>query len=154
MQVQIEVKGIETVNKKLKQLQSIGSDLQPVMAELANHLYNVVDESFQKQQTPDGISWNPIKPRKDDKSPNRILYDEGTMQDSLSQKSNKNEAIVGLNATANGYPYPIVHQFGSKDGSIEARAFMPIRRDGMIYEGTLKELEDIVEVFFEKAITS
>jgi phage virion morphogenesis protein len=154
MQVQIEVQGIEPLTKKLQQLQSIGSDLTPIMAELANHLYNIADESFQKQQTPDGISWNPIKPRKDDQSPNKILYDEGTMQGSLSQKSNSNEATVGLNATANGYPYPIVHQFGSKDGSIEARAFMPIHEDGTIYEGTLKELEDIVEVFFEKAITS
>ncbi len=155
MQVQIEVKGIETVNKKLKQLQSIGSDPQSVMAELANHLYNVVDESFQKQQTPDGISWNPIKPRKDDKSPKRILYDKGTMQESLSQKSSKNEAIVGLNAySGGGYPYPIVHQFGSQDGTIEARAFMPIHKDGTIYEDTLQELEDILEAFFEDAITS
>jgi len=152
MQVSIEVKGIEELNARLKYLKELGEDTAPLMAELANHLYNVIDTSFEKEQTPDGISWNPINPRKGDKHPEKKLYDEGVMQGSLSQDSNSDEAIVGLNATANGYPYPIVHQFGTKDGTIEARAFMPIHEDGTIYGDTLKELEEIAEDYIKEAL--
>ena len=149
MQVAIEVKGIEEVNARLKYLKELGEDTAPLMAELANHLYNVVDTSFEKEQTPDGISWNPIKPRKGDKHPEKKLYDEGIMQGSLTQQSSSNEAMVGLNATANGYPYPIVHQFGTKDGTIEARAFMPIHEDGTLYDEIAQELEEIVKDYIQ-----
>jgi len=152
MQVTIKAQGLDKAQAKIQELRDKAQDTAPLMAELAHHLYNVVDTSFEKQQTPDGISWNPIKPRKNDKHPEKILYDEGDMQDTLSAQSNSDEAIVGLNATANGYPYPIVHQFGREDGSIEARAYMPIHKDGTIYDDTKEELEEIVEDYIKEVL--
>lgn len=149
MQVNIKVQGIESITNKLQELRNKAHDTAPLMAELANHLYNVVDTSFEKQQTPDGISWNPIQIRKDDSHPEKMLYDKGVMQGSLTANSSNDEAIVGLNATANGYPYPIVHQWGTEDGSTEARAFMPIHKDGTIYDNTKEELEEIVEDYIQ-----
>ena len=145
----MKVEGLEHIREKFQELKNKAQDTSPLMAELANHLYNVVDTSFEKQETPDGISWNPIKPRKNDNHPEKMLYDEGIMQGSLSAESNNDEAMVGLNATSNGYPYPIVHQFGTKDGKVEARAYMPIHEDGSIYEDTGKELEEIVEDYLK-----
>jgi phage virion morphogenesis protein len=152
MQVSIEVQGLTQAQSTLKTLQQKGEDTAPLMAELANHLYNVVDESFEKQQTPDGISWEPIQARRGDQTPDKILRDEGTMQDSLSSEHSSDEAIVGLNATANGYPYPIVHQFGREDGTIEARAFIPIHEDGTLYNETKQEIEEILEDYMEDVL--
>ena len=152
MQVNIEVTGLDELRNKLQEIQSRAIDTEPLMAELSNHLYNIVDESFQNEKTPDGKSWSPIKPRKSDRSPNKILRDEGDMQDSLTAQSSKDEAIIGFNATSNGYPYPIVHQFGTKDGKIESRAFMPIHEDGSLYDETEKELFEIVEDYMNEVL--
>lgn len=149
MQIDIRVTGIGNIQAQLESMRQRAEDTAPLMAELANHLYNVVDESFETQKTPDGISWSPIKERRSDPHPEKILYAQGHMQDSLAQHSSSDEAIVGLNATADGYPYPIVHQFGSVDGSIKARAFMPIHEDGTLYDETVAELEEIIEDFIK-----
>lgn len=149
MQVTIKATGIQNSENTLKDLQNKGSNTEPLMAELANHLYNITKESFEKEQTPDGISWTPIKPRKGDRSPDKILRDEGDMQESLSAFSSQDEAEIGLNATSNGYPYPIVHQFGSEDGTIVSRAFLPIDENGKLYDGVSAELEEIIEDYFK-----
>ncbi|WP_419782357.1 phage virion morphogenesis protein [Malaciobacter marinus] len=149
MQVTIKATGIQNLENTLKDLQNKGSNTEPLMAELANHLYNITKESFEKEQTPDGISWTPIKPRKGDRSPDKILKDEGDMQESISAFSSQDEAGIGLNATSNGYPYPIVHQFGSKDGTIVSRAFLPIDGNEKLYDGVSAELEEIIEDYFK-----
>lgn len=152
MDITINLTGIDHVVQKIKELQTKGHNTQPLMEELANHLYNVTSSSFQNEASPDGKSWSPIEFRKEDRNPNKILYDEGTMQDTLQAISDKDSATVGLNAISNGYPYPVVHQFGSEDGTIEARPFMPIDKDGKIYEDTAKELEEIVEDYINEVL--
>ncbi len=152
MQIIIDTKGIEQIQKQLKELHNKAVNTEPLMAELANHLYNITSDSFENEKSPDGISWNPIKPRKGDKTPDKILRDEGTMQDTLSAFSSKDEAGIGLNATSNGYPYPIVHQFGTENGSIVARPYLPIDKNGNLYEGTVKELIEILEDYIKEVL--
>ncbi len=149
MQVTIKATGIEKLEETLKGLENKVSSTEPLMAELANHLYNITSDSFENEKSPDGISWNPIKPRKGDKTPDKILRDEGDMQDTLSAFSSKDEAGIGLNATSNGYPYPVVHQFGSEDGSIVARPYLPIDKNGKLYDGVEEELIEIIEEYFK-----
>lgn len=152
MEATINITGLDSVIAKIKELQDAGHNTEPLMQEMANHLYNVTQRSFQNEETPDGKAWSPIQFRKDDKSPDKILRDEGTTQDSLQAQADKDSATVGLNSTANGYPFPMVHQFGTNDGSIEARAFFPIDENHELYENIAKELEEIMEEYIEEVL--
>lgn len=145
----IEIQGKADLYHTLHILDEKTSNTKPLLRELTNHLVNIVEESFENERTPDGIAWSPIKPRKNDPHPEKILYAEGTMQGSLYSDVYNDGGVVGVNATAHGYPYPIVQQYGNKAGTLEAREFMPIKQDGEIYPGTVRELEQIVEDYFE-----
>lgn len=41
----------------------------------------------------------------------------------------------------------MVHQFGTEDGSVPARRFMPIDSDGKLDEGVKEEILDLLEEF-------
>lgn len=152
--MKIEVIGLDEINKSLDSLAKKTNDTGPLLRELANHLKNTIEESFEKETSPDGHEWSPIKFRKDDASPDRILYDSGNMQKRLYSRVDKESLTVGLNATSKGYEYPLVHQFGSQKKSgrgsgIVARPFMPIRLDGSLYKETEKELDEIIADYFK-----
>lgn len=150
----IEAQGLSGIQDKLKQLKNKTGNIKPLLDEFRNHLQNIIEESFENETSPDGLEWSPIKPRKNDPHPEKILYADGTLQGSLYGRTNKDSLTVGVNATSKGYQYPIVHQFGStkesgRGSGIVARAFMPIKPDGDLYDRTLKELEEIIDDYFE-----
>lgn len=144
----IEPQGLREVQDGLKQLKSKIDDTEPLLNELRNYLENVIEESFENEESPDGIKWSPIKPRKNDPHPEKILYAEGTLQGSLYGKVYKEQLTIGVNATAKGYQYPIALQFGNKKGTLPPRAFMPIKLDGTLYPNIEKELEEIISDYF------
>ncbi|WP_455756489.1 phage virion morphogenesis protein [Sulfurimonas sp.] len=147
--MQIETIGLDDIRDDLKAIEDKTEDIKPLLKELANHLTNTIEESFEDETSPDGTKWTPIKFRKGDHSPSKILYDHGHMQNSLHSRVYKQSLTIGVNATADGYQYPLVHQFGTKDKKIEARPFMPIKLDGSLYDNTEKELGEIVENHFK-----
>jgi len=149
--MQIQATGLEDIQDDLKDLEDKTDNIKPLLKELANHLRNIAEESFENQKTPDGKKWTPIKPRKSDHTPTKILYDTGHMQDSLYANLIDDDIVVGVNATSKNYQYPLVHQFGTDKAGrgnitkIVARPFMPIKSNGELYEETKKELEEIIE---------
>ncbi|NOQ30010.1 MAG: phage virion morphogenesis protein [Helicobacteraceae bacterium] len=143
----IDPTGLDEIQDTLKSLENKTDDIKPLLKELANHLYNGVKYNFENQVTPDGESWTPIKFRKTDNTPSKILYDHGHMQKTLYAKTYKHSLTLGINATSNGYAYPLVHQFGTKDKTTPARAFMPIKLNGSLYDGVEKELDEIIEEY-------
>jgi phage gpG-like protein len=67
------------------------------------------------------------------------------LRESTGYHADNDSVIVGVNAySSKGYPYPIVHQFGSEDGKIVARPFMPITHDGELYDNVKVEVLDIL----------
>lgn len=139
MQIKIEAKNIDKIQKELWKLQKRTKDLSSVMTDIAEHLYTITDESFDNETAPDGTPWEDLKPatwryKKTDK----ILYEEGTLRGSLYIWSSDSEARIGVNATSKGYPYPIVHQFGSKH--VPARPFLPIDSEGNMYKEVVNEI--------------
>ena len=160
MEVNIKVKNLENLNKSLKDIQNKVQDTEPLMAELSNHLYNIVENSFETQSSPDGKAWSPIKQAtyKNYKLPtDKLLYKSGNMQDSLNRDFDSNSATVGLNAVNGDFQYPLTHQFGTDNAfgkgiTIEARPFMPIKNDGSLYDGVEDELVDIFEDYIEDAL--
>lgn len=155
--MQIKAIGLTDIEKTLKTLENKTAEIQPLLKELANHLQNTVEESFETQTSPDGKKWNPIKKamHKNYKlGTSKILYRTGHMQGSLQSRVYKKSLTVGLNATSNSYLYPLVHQFGNKKKSgrgsgIVARPFMPIKANGEIYNQTQKELEEILSDYLK-----
>lgn len=167
--MQIEVDGLEDIQETLEELEEKTEKTLPLMGELKNHLYNVIGESFESQSSPDGIAWSPIKIKtvhdtykgksrytkkgvqtkafQRFSAGRKILFDTGNMQKSLYHNTKKWDLTVGLNATSKGYAYPLVHQFGSKH--VEARPFMPVKSNGELYESTQRELEEIIDEWFE-----
>ncbi len=153
MKVSIDVKGLDEIENKLKYISNKAHDTAPLMAELAHHLYDVAFNSLRDETSPDGISWNPLKAstkKAKKKHKDSILYENGDLRDTLTFESSKDSAQIGLNATKGGYPYPVVHQFGSSDGKIVARPFMPIHNDGTLYSDTKDELQEIVEDYMKE----
>jgi phage virion morphogenesis protein len=152
--MQIQVTGLKEIQDELTTLDKKAHDTQPLMEELGNHLKNVIEESFEAEASPAGVKWTPIKFRKNDPHPEKILYAHGKLQEGTDYKATNKSVVVGVYAKANGYQYPIVHQFGSlkksgRGSGVVARPFMPIKVNGELYEKTQKELEQIVEDYFE-----
>lgn len=153
MQVSIEVQDLGLTQDKLNQIASEISNTKPLMLELGNHLYNIARDSFEHEKDPYGNNWSPIKEStKKYKTTAKMLFDSGTMQNNLINKSSNSQAIVGIDATYMDFSYPAMHQFGSKDGKLPARPFMPINEDMSLYDDVEDELEDIVFEFIESVL--
>ena len=162
MQGYVKIIGLDEVQNTLNNTEKKLNDTAPLMAELASHLHNIVLDSFEEQKSPDGKIWTPIKQAKYQRHKSvgggdKILYRNGKMQDSLYFDADKDTATVGLNAVSkkDGFPYPLSHQFGAKGAgrnrniTIDARPFMPTHKDGSLYDGVEKELNDIVWKYIE-----
>ena len=153
MDIQIDINSKE-INQKLDQLQEQITDLRPVLNELGNHLLNVTKESFENQTAPDGQTWAPLnlKTIKEKKGEGKALWKYGHMQRSLNLDISNIAATLGLNAYSKGYPYPIVHQFGTDDGKILARPFLPIDKNGNLYPNIERELIELLGDFVKEAL--
>jgi len=147
------------------------------MGEIANHLENIVLDSFETQTSPDGTPWEPIKVKtihtsyKGSKThtkkgvqtkafqryagKRRMLRATGHMQSKLFAKSDNTTATVGFNAVSGNFQYPLTHQFGTnkagrnKKVTIVARPFVPIKENGDLYNGVEKELMNIADEYVE-----
>ena len=157
--MQVEIDGLESINRTLQDLENKLINTRPLINELGNHIYNTIEESFETQTTPDGKSWSPIKKAMHKNyglGTDKILYRTGHMRNSLYHYSVIGGGmVVGVNATSKGYAYPLVHQFGTdkagknKNITIVARPFMPIKANGEIYKETERELEELIDAWFE-----
>lgn len=154
MNVTIELNGDKELDRLLEQIARRAKDMQPVMSEAGNYLKNIMEESFDSGRAPDGEVWSPLadstlnQKHKDGSmhSMGKLLYAEGTLFDSIDYDATSNDLIIGVNAYSDkGYPYPVVHQFGSEDGKIPARPFMPIDGDGKLYDDVKEELIDLLK---------
>lgn len=141
----------------LNQLVQKGKNLDPVMAEIANLLQNTVEEAFEQKADPvQGTPWQTLSPitiaakaKRGYSVPSRPLYGDGTMQRSVNHRSSATQAIVGVNAMQRGYPYPAVHQFGTKDGKIPARRFLPVDDNGNLARHVEEEVLAIFADHFQ-----
>jgi len=139
------------LNRLLKELRKKGEDFSPVTKEIANYLYLISDETFDNESAFDGTPWDRLADSTvKAKGHDRKLYDDGDMRDSLSEDSDGGKAIVGLNVISDdGYPYAVVHQFGTDDERVPARPFLPFDEENQLYEGAKDEIIDLVRDFLE-----
>ena len=125
MNIEIKYKDKE-VTTAIQRLLAAGADLSPLMRELAGHLQDSVEESFERERDPvTGASWPErkaftlkSKPYRD-KQPKKILQFDGHLLRSVLADWSKTEAIAGTNVI-----YAATHQFGDEGRGIPARAYL------------------------------
>ena len=143
---------IAEVMQVIESIDAAAENLTPVFSDIADHLFNLADEAFENEASPDGTAWQPLAASTMSlKGHSRPLHDTGHMRETLGSSSDNYSASVGTNATSNGgYAYPAVHQFGTIDGRIPARPFLPFDEDGDLMADATDDILTIVRDHFEQ----
>jgi phage gpG-like protein len=151
--VEIKIQGIEKIDEMLEKIVKKAGDLEPVLHAIGGGMVGNIHYSFDNEQSPDGEAWDPLADSTLlDKSKHGkrsvMLQRDMDLYNSIGFFADGDSLAVGVNAYSKGdYPYPVVHQFGSKDGKIPARRFMPIDSDGELDDGVKEEILDLLEDF-------
>jgi phage virion morphogenesis protein len=157
----IEVRGLEELQARLRMLQSWGAKTKPLMRTLGNILRNETEDSFENESSPFGQRWRALKPgtirqkQKNRKSLN-ILRSDGDLADRWVVQVDDKKATVSNNTNKNGFPYGLVHQFGtnkagrSKNVKISARPFLPVDRNGKLPSSTENIIKTKIINFIER----
>ena len=149
MQLKVDLTGVKELNKKLKDLSNLSEN--DFLEGVGNPIQNSIRDSFENETDPWGNAWV----NKDSKTYHHLDSTSHNMQGSLHSKVNKSSVSVGFNAvSAQGYNYPAVHQFGTKDGKIPARPFMPVDINGnlepRVQADIIKSVGDLIEYNLKK----
>ena len=148
--INIKVTGADQVDHAIADLLHKMQNLQKPFSAVGSYLTNIMEESFDSETSPDGHAWHPLadstKAYKEKYGGNKILQSSGrNLRESTGYSADDTSVVVGVNAySKDRYPYPIVHQFGTEDGKIEARPFMPITSDGELYDNVNVEVLEIL----------
>lgn len=148
--ITIQVTGADQIEQAISELLHKAQNLEKPLNAVGNYLTNIMEESFDSETSPDGKAWHPLaestKAYKAKHGGNKILQSgDRNLRESTGYSSDDKSVIVGVNAySKDRYPYPIVHQFGTEDGKIAARPFMPITQDGELYDNVNEEVLDIL----------
>ncbi len=152
--MEIEVQEINRVKEKIEELKEKGENLRPLYGEIGNYLYNVIDEAFENEKAPFGSPWHPLKASTLKRKKNKkILQESGKLIDSLYYRVENDGVIIGVNATKRGFPYPIVHQFGTnragkkRNITILPRPFFPIDKEYKLNEEVLKNILSLIDKY-------
>ncbi|SDA18145.1 phage virion morphogenesis (putative tail completion) protein [Pseudomonas sp. NFPP10] len=85
-------------------------DLRTPLLDIAEYLHQSTDDRFRQQVAPDGSPWAPLAPSTiARKGSNKILRQDGNLQDTLRHSVSGNELAFGTDR-----PYGAIHQFGGK----------------------------------------
>lgn len=153
--IQIEIHSADVIGA-IEQLHRKIGNLSEPMGDIGNYLMNMTEESFDNERSPDGEAWHPLAEStlrfKAKYGGHKILQSKDrNLRESITNEATDSSVMVGVNAySADGYPYPIVHQFGtdkagrSKSVRIEARPFFPITQDGELYDNVKVEVLEII----------
>lgn len=124
----------------LGKLRSRASDMTPVMTDIGEELVSRILDSFEREASPYGEKWAPLKPAtilgrarrfKTKKAKQaavanpRILQDTGTLRTSIEIQSVGHDHVTVWSRE----DYAATHQFGSARKNIPARPFFPVRED-------------------------
>lgn len=159
MRPAVEMKGNEEVEALLQQLAQRAQEMRPAMEEIGNYLQNVIEESFESGRAPDGTVWTPLADSTLDRkhrdggmqSMGKLLYEEGTLFEGIGYDADGSSVAVGVNAySKEGYPYPVVLNFGTEDGKLPARRFMPFDENGELDDNVREEVVDLLVDFLSE----
>ena len=150
---------IDAVLGEVARLRAKGEDLGPLFEALANELYTLAEYALEHEQDPDGGAWRPLAPATRARKLKRHglarrLHESGELRERLETESDRQSATVGTNSVSKtGYPYPAVQQFGTEDGRVPARPFLPFDPESRdLMDGASLALLELVQTHFEGAV--
>ena len=136
------------IMRELNRLQSLGTQMQPVLLEISEYLHTSTRDRFDQGEAPDGTPWATLTPKtlarkqKQGVPINDPLHGESLhLRDMMFPFHSDTEA--GVSTGPGTEKYAATHQFGDSDRNIEARPYL-----GLSVEDEVEILE-IIESYFE-----
>ena len=122
----MKITGIEELQERLEGRVERLKNPMPIYQVLSQDVLAAISDCFDKEESPDGVSWAPLKPstlKRKRAGSTKILQDKGILRLSfLANVSNEGFSIT------TGVPYAKWHQEGTS--KMPARPFMPIGKNG------------------------
>ena len=155
--ISISVEGMEEAERMLEGIAQRVQNMRPYLLGIGQLIEAEAIGSFAHEASPEGEAWTPLRPATIERTGPKMLYDEGDLQRITSRLEGDDTVVVGTNArSAAGYPYGVVHQFGTiatvtdpETGvtrqRVPARPFMPMGRDGEILPRVMRDIVEILE---------
>lgn len=143
----IEIKGLEKLQVKLKNLQNLQNRTAPLITQLGEMLKNSIEDSFENEKSPFGehhkpLSQSTLKNKLKNGKSERILRRDGNLADNWVLNTTNTKASVSNNTNFKGFAYGLAHQFGAngagrgKNIKIPARPFLPVDKNGKLESRT------------------
>ena len=133
MVINVQVQGLERLKKKIEDKTRNLSNLQPFWQSVGEYMKTrTIKECFDKEQSPDGEKWKPIKHRQ-----GKILQDTGELKKSIQYEADNSSVTVGSKLI-----YARAHQFGR--GKIPARPFLGVTEDDK------KHIAQMIKIFLKR----
>lgn len=154
----IEIQGLESIKSSLDKLSQTLSPAQmkTTMNTIGNMVQNVIEESFEKEQSPWGQKWEKLKDAtlkhklKKGKSSKKLRF-EGDLSDRWLTHADASSVTIASNVKSpKGFAYGAVHQWGSK--RVPVRRFFPVDESGKMENGLQKQIEDYLDQKIEQAM--
>ena len=118
MVTNVQVQGLERLKRNLEEKAKKLSNSQPFWQSVGEYMKTrTIKECFDKEQSPDGEKWKPLKHRQ-----GKILQDTGELKKSIQYEADNNSVTIGSKLI-----YARTHQFGR--GKIPARPFLGVTPD-------------------------
>ena len=141
--IDIELKGLGEVQRRLSRLAERLDDPTPVFERIGARLVESTEARFDAFEGPDGRPWPPLAEktrRYKRKHKERPLTLEGDLRGSFSAEADRAGLVVGSDR-----PYAATHQFGRAESNIPARPFLGLSdADLALIDDILREYLDPV----------
>ena len=129
--LQIDVRGADTIQKALSRIAQEGGNLRESLGDVGEHLLNRHRKRWEHEQSPDGIPWEPLaeqyaERKRQARPSSRILVYDDLLKGTLRYQLRGNTLELGTDR-----PYGATHQFGRDFGRgapIPARPFLGLSK--------------------------
>jgi phage gpG-like protein len=152
------IQGMDKLQNTLSELIK-ATNANAIASRVTTLIRKATARALTKETSPfTGAKWKPLTPeyakrKKKYYANKRILERDGNLKKIVSRKVGEGERVIGTTAkSAKGYPYPAVHQFGSRNGLIPARPFLPIDGKGALAPSVKKEIDADLEALLRDII--
>lgn len=132
IEITIDDKAVQAAFARLRDL---ANDMTPVMRKAAGHLADATEDAFQRERSPEGVSWVDLAESTKEKRarhghwPGQILQVSGALASSVTTDYGDDFAEIGSNV-----PYARIQQLGGQAGhghkvTIPARPFLGLSEE-------------------------
>ena len=134
--IEIELKGLDRVQKRLNELARRLEDPTDAFADIGEYVVEQTDKRIRAGVSPDGTPWPPLTEatrRSKKKNKDKPLLLTGALFDSIHAETGRTGVVVGSDRK-----YAATHQFGRPAAGIPARPFLGLS------DADIAEIERII----------